>query len=74
MSISREVAVGEGPGRVFEVGEPVPQRVELRVDDLVGDRRRRDLDPEPQVVLQLDHRADLDDRVELDVAALPRPR
>src|SRR5439155_17948638 len=64
-----EVAFGERTGGVLEVGEPVAQRVELRVDDLVGNGRGGHLHPRAQVVLQLDHGTHLEDSVELDVAA-----
>ena len=53
---------------VGEIGEAVAQRVDLLVDVVVGDGLERQLDAQLVVAEQAHLRADLDDRVELDVA------
>src|SRR5207302_413011 len=64
------VALAQRGGRLLEVGEALPQVVDLDVDLRVEDGRVLDGDLEGVVALDLDLGPDLDDGVELDVALL----
>ena len=64
------VTVDERGLGVGEVGGTLAQHVDLRVDGVVGHGRAVDRDDERVVALERDLGADLDDRVELDVAVV----